>query len=231
MKLIALGLVLALCTGRLQAQWDIDVDGLAVVEMTCVPSAPGKLVVSGPGGGWGVRSGTCANVKQYYKRVGGRLVNVGGTLESLGIYPVPWCHLDYDATLSTSFYWCGEHIWDEFIPQPDMIAHPALTCNLAPIDYDFSTVESHFNQLLIGNTSTKYGLNGLVMVTRMRFLHAWGTRPGRSANDAMVQEPCVPCRASVPKAPGDSRRLESKDGGAYGANLNTPDGGLVFTAR
>lgn len=175
---------------------------------------------------WGVTGGTWSAIKRFYKKTPRGVVEIGAYVSARGIYPVPWCHLTFDGTCSCSYYWCGEHIWDEVIPQPSVWESRFLLCNLGPSEYDYTVGEGHYLARLVGGNG-KLGLNGLPVLCKMSAYFPSNVRPGRFRTAPAEADACRPCRFGSPGPPTSSPRGGRGSGGG-GSDLGSPDGGLIW---
>ncbi|MBI4867553.1 MAG: hypothetical protein HY816_11430 [Candidatus Wallbacteria bacterium] len=89
-------------------------------------------------------------VEFYFKKGPFGYMQIGRLHKGTGLYPVPWCHLEYDETCSCAFYWCGEHLFDEFIPKPEPWGSRQLMGNRGPDSYDATWSEYRARQFIGG---------------------------------------------------------------------------------
>lgn len=174
---------------------------------------------------WFVSGGTASQLTRYYKKTPRGVVEAGARVTSRGIYPVPWCHVVYDATCSCLYYWCGEHIWDELIPQPAVWESTFLLSSMGPSHYDVAVSEGYYLAHLQGRDG-RCGPNGLPLILEMTAMFPTKVRPGRLRTAPVQADACRPCRFSSPGPSTSNPRGGRASGG--GTDLGSPDGGLLW---
>ena len=193
-----------------------------VPSAACMNKSTGGGFVqsSEEGASWGVVGGTGTAVKYYFKKRPHGWVQVGVTWEGAGIYPMPWCTISFDPTCSCSQYWCGEHIWDDVIPRPEMKVCPAIAANGPVTDYTSSHSEYQMDLKLL-KTYWAEGMDGWsVLKEKRRGLTKWRNAMPKTVGGALAAcTQCVNCKKAGSPSPGAAPSKGSPSSAAQGALL------------